>query len=205
MLLYVLFGGMIATTWVQIIKAILLLGGVTLLTVLVLAQFDFSVTQLYAAVAARYGQQALEPGGLVTDPFDAISLGIALMFGVLGLPHILMRFYTVPDAKAARVSVLYATGLIGYFYLIIPIVGFGASALVGPRRDPAHRRGRQHGGAAPGGTAGWHAVSRVHRGGRVRDDPRRRRRPHAGGRECAVSRHLPARRAGRAARPSASR
>jgi cation/acetate symporter len=130
MLLYVLFGGMIATTWVQVIKAILLVGGVTILTVLVLARFNFSVTDLYGAVAARYGQQALEPGGLVTDPVDAISLGLALMFGVLGLPHILMRFYTVPDAKAARVSVLYATGIIGYFYLIIPIVGFGASALV---------------------------------------------------------------------------
>jgi cation/acetate symporter len=121
---------MIATTWVQIIKSVLLVGGVTVLTILVLAEFDFSVTNLYGAVAARYGQQALEPGGLVTDPIDAISLGLALMFGVLGLPHILMRFYTVPDARAARVSVLYATGMIGYFYLIIPIVGFGASALL---------------------------------------------------------------------------
>ncbi|HVG85805.1 MAG TPA: sodium/solute symporter [Vicinamibacterales bacterium] len=137
MLLYVLFGGMNATTWVQIIKAILLLGGVTVLTVLVLAEFDFSVTRLYAAVAQRYGQAALEPGGLVTDPVDAVSLGLALMFGLLGLPHILMRFYTVPDAKAARTSVLYATGLIGYFYLIIPIVGFGASALLG--RDEIRR------------------------------------------------------------------
>jgi cation/acetate symporter len=137
MLLYVLFGGMIATTWVQIIKALLLVSGVTLLTLLVLVRFGFSVTALYAAVAARYGQQALEPGGLVTDPVDAISLGLALMFGVLGLPHILMRFYTVPDAKAARVSVLYATGMIGYFYLIIPIVGFGASALLG--RDAIRR------------------------------------------------------------------
>ena len=82
-------------------------------------------------MAARYGQTALEPGGLVSDPIDAISLGLALMFGLLGLPHILMRFYTVPDARAARSSVLYATGFIGYFYLIIPIVGFGASALVG--------------------------------------------------------------------------
>ena len=80
---------------------------------------------------ARYGQAALEPGGLVSDPIDAVSLGLALMFGLLGLPHILMRFYTVPDARAARTSVLYATGFIGYFYLIIPIVGFGASALVG--------------------------------------------------------------------------
>jgi cation/acetate symporter len=131
MLAYVLFGGMIATTWVQIIKAILLLFGVTLLTLFVLSRFNFSPGALYTAVAARYGQSALEPGGLVSDPVDAISLGLALMFGLLGLPHILMRFYTVPDARAARTSVLYATGFIGYFYLIIPIVGFGASALVG--------------------------------------------------------------------------
>jgi cation/acetate symporter len=131
MLAYVLFGGMIATTWVQIVKAILLLGGVTLLAALVLARFDFNPGQLLSAVVAQYGQAALEPGGLVTDPVEAVSLGLALMFGLLGLPHILMRFYTVPDAKAARTSVLYATGLIGYFYLVIPIVGFGASALVG--------------------------------------------------------------------------
>ena len=131
MLAYVLFGGMIATTWVQIIKAVLLLCGVTFLTILVLAQFEFSPGTLYGAVAERYGQAALEPGGLVTDPVEAVSLGLALMFGLLGLPHILMRFYTVPDARAARASVLYATGFIGYFYLIIPIVGFGASALVG--------------------------------------------------------------------------
>ena len=131
MLGYVLFGGMIATTWVQIIKAILLLLGVTVLAALVLARFEWSLGALYGAVAARYGQAMLEPGGLVSNPLDAISLGIALMFGVLGLPHILMRFYTVPDAGAARTSVLWATGLIGYFYLIIPLVGFGAAALVG--------------------------------------------------------------------------
>ena len=140
MLAYVLFGGMIATTWVQVIKAVLLLFGVSLLTAMVLAQFDFSPARLYAVVATRYGQAALEPGGLVTDPIDAVSLGLALMLGLLGLPHILMRFYTVPDARAARASVLYATGFIGYFYLIIPIVGFGASALVGreliARTDP---------------------------------------------------------------------
>jgi cation/acetate symporter len=140
MLAYVLFGGMIATTWVQIIKAILLLFGVTLLTALILWRFDFSPGALYSAVAARYGQAALEPGGLVSDPIDAVSLGLALMLGLLGLPHILMRFYTVPGARAARGSVLYATGFIGYFYLIIPIVGFGASALVGRevigRMDP---------------------------------------------------------------------
>ena len=131
MLMYVLFGGMIATTWVQIIKAGLLLIGVTVLTVLVLGNFGFSPGDLYAAVATKYGQAALEPGALVTSPVEAVSLGAALMFGLLGLPHILMRFYTVPDAKAARKSVLYATGLIGYFYIIIPIVGFGAAALVG--------------------------------------------------------------------------
>jgi len=131
MLAYVLFGGMLATTWVQIIKACLLLGGVSVLTVIVLAQFNFHPGELYAAVAAKYGQAALEPGGLVTSPLDAFSLGLALMLGLLGLPHILQRFFTVPDAKAARISVLYATGFIGYFYIIIPIVGFGASALIG--------------------------------------------------------------------------
>jgi cation/acetate symporter len=130
MLAYVLFGGMVATTWVQIIKAVLLLGGVTLLTLLVLGHYGFSPSALYADVAAKYKTTALEPGGLVTNPLDAISLGLALMFGLLGLPHILMRFYTVPDAKAARKSVLYATGFIGYFYIIIPIVGFGACALL---------------------------------------------------------------------------
>ena len=130
MLMYVLFGGMIATTWVQIIKAVLLLIGVTVLTGMVLAKFHFSPGELYGAVAAKYGQSALEPGGLVSNPLDAVSLGLALMFGVLGLPHILMRFYTVPDAKAARKSVLVATGFIGYFYIIIPIVGFGAAALL---------------------------------------------------------------------------
>ena len=131
MLAYVLFGGMIATTWVQIVKAVLLVVGVTILTLLVLAQFAWSPGALYSAVASGLGQEALEPGGLITNPVDAVSLGLALMFGLLGLPHILMRFYTVPDARAARKSVLYATGLIGYFYLIIPIVGFGAAVLVG--------------------------------------------------------------------------
>lgn len=131
MLMYVLFGGMIATTWVQIIKAILLLGGVTLLMLMGMAHFNFNPANLFAAVADKYGQAALEPGTLITNPLDAVSLGLALMFGLLGLPHILMRFYTVPDAKAARKSAVYATGFIGYFYLIIPLVGFSASVLVG--------------------------------------------------------------------------
>jgi cation/acetate symporter len=110
---------------------VLLLCGVSVMMLMVLSHFGFSPTNLYAEVAKQYGQTALEPGGLVTSPLEAVSLGLALMFGLLGLPHILMRFYTVPDAKAARKSVLYATGLIGYFYVIIPIVGFGASVLVG--------------------------------------------------------------------------
>src|SRR5512133_4241970 len=129
MLAYVLFGGMLATTWVQIIKAVLLLAGVTFLTLLVFIQVG-GPTDLYAKVAANYGQKMLEPGGLAQNPLEAVSLGLALMLGLLGLPHILMRFYTVPDAKAARMSVLYATGLIGYFYIIIPIVGFGAAVLI---------------------------------------------------------------------------
>jgi cation/acetate symporter len=132
MITYVLFGGMIATTWVQIVKAGLLLGGATLLGLLVLAQFHFSPAQLFAAAAARYGAAVLAPGELVSNPLEAVSLGIALMFGTAGLPHILMRFYTVPDARAARTSVFYATGLIGYFYLMTFVLGFGAMVLVGP-------------------------------------------------------------------------
>ncbi len=131
MLAYVLFGGMIATTWVQIIKAGLLLGGATVLLFLTLAKFGFHPGNLYLAVSQTYGQAALEPGGLVTSPVEAISIGLAFIFGVAGLPHILMRFYTVPDAKAARVSVFYATGIVGYFFCIIPVVGFGAAVLLG--------------------------------------------------------------------------
>ncbi|MBI5558099.1 MAG: cation acetate symporter, partial [Deltaproteobacteria bacterium] len=95
MLAYVLFGGMLATTWVQIIKAVLLLGGVTFLMLITLSKFNFNPAELYNAVAAQYGQGALEPGGLITSPIDAVSLGLALMFGLLGLPHILQRFFTV--------------------------------------------------------------------------------------------------------------
>ena len=121
---------------------------------MVLARFGWSPGALYGAVAEGYGQAALEPGGLITSPLDAVSLGLALMLGLLGLPHILMRFYTVPDARAARTSVLYATGFIGYFYVIIPIVGFGAAALVGRDAHRRHRQGRQHGGAAARRAAG---------------------------------------------------
>jgi cation/acetate symporter len=105
-----------------------------MLAVLVLARFGMSPAALFAAAAERYGAGVLAPGKLVTSPLDAISLGLALMFGTAGLPHILMRFYTVPDARAARTSVFYATGLIGAFYLMTFVLGFGAMVLVGPER-----------------------------------------------------------------------
>jgi cation/acetate symporter len=131
MLVYVLFGGMIATTWVQIVKAVLLMSGAALLCVLVLLKFQLNPIALFAAAAEKYGEAVLQPGSLVNNPWDAVSLGLALMFGTAGLPHILMRFYTVPDAKAARQSVFWATGLIGLFYLMTFVLGFGAMALVG--------------------------------------------------------------------------
>src|SRR5881275_1066111 len=132
MIAYVLFGGMLATTWVQIVKAFLLLAGALLLALLVLARFRFNPAALFVAAAAKYGSAVLNPGKLVSNPLDTISLGMALMFGTAGLPHILMRFYTVPDARSARTSVFYATGLIGFFYLLTFVLGFGAMVLVGP-------------------------------------------------------------------------
>ncbi len=132
MIAYVLFGGMLATSWVQIIKAVLLLSGAALLALLVLWRFGMNPARLFAEAASRYGDAVLAPGKLVSKPLDTISLGLALMFGTAGLPHILMRFYTVPDAKAARSSVFYATGIIGTFYLLTFVLGFGAMVLVGP-------------------------------------------------------------------------
>ena len=131
MIAYVLFGGMIATTWVQIIKALLLLAGAFLLAVLVLMEFSLNPLALFATAAEHYGDGVLAPGRLVSDPLDAVSLGLSLMLGTAGLPHILMRFYTVPDAKTARESVTYATAFIGFFYLLTFVLGFGAMVLVG--------------------------------------------------------------------------
>lgn len=147
MMIYVLFGGMTATTWVQIIKACMLLCGVTFMALMIMAHFGFSFERLFSAavevktqVAANAGKSPEEahsaglaimgPGGFVKDPISAISFGMALMFGTAGLPHILMRFFTVPDARQARKSVLWATTWIGYFYILIFIIGFGAIALV---------------------------------------------------------------------------
>jgi cation/acetate symporter len=131
MLAYVLFGGMIATTWVQIIKALMLLGGAALLTILVLIPFNLNPVALFAEAAQRYGPAVLAPGRLVSQPIEAVSLGLALMLGTAGLPHILMRFYTVPDAKTARTSVAYATVFIGAFYLMTFVLGFGAMVSIG--------------------------------------------------------------------------
>lgn len=132
MVMYVAFGGMLATTWVQIIKALLLLSGTTFMSIMVMAHFGFSFDTLFtrATEIHKAGEAIMSPGGLVSDPISAVSLGIALMFGTAGLPHILMRFFTVADAKEARKSVFVATGLIGYFYILTFIMGFGAIVLV---------------------------------------------------------------------------
>ncbi|MBB6322792.1 cation acetate symporter [Paraburkholderia tropica] len=132
MVVYVFFGGMLATTWIQIIKAVLLLAGAAFMAIMVLSRFGFSLNALFAqAVAVHPAHDAImRPGGLVSDPVSAISLGLALIFGTAGLPHILMRFFTVRDVKAARKSILYATGIVGIGYALIIVIGFGTIALV---------------------------------------------------------------------------
>ena len=163
MMLYVLFGGMRATTWVQIIKAVLLLGGASFMALMVLAQMGFSLEALFAravevkteaalssgaamAEAAERGRSIMGPGNFIKDPVSAISFGLALMLGTAGLPHILMRFFTVPDAKEARKSVLWATGWIGYFYILTFIIGFGAIVLVGTDGNYLDGEGALRGG-----------------------------------------------------------
>jgi cation/acetate symporter len=138
MVIYVTFGGMIATTWVQIIKAGLLLFGATLISLLVLAKFGFNFNSLVAKAIETHPKHdaILLPGAAVANPISAISLGMALMFGTAGLPHILMRFFTVKNAKEARKSVFWATTFIGYFYILTFIIGFGAIVLVSA--DPAY-------------------------------------------------------------------
>lgn len=132
MVIYVFFGGMLATTWIQIIKAVLLLAGCVFMAFMVLSEFGFSLNQLFTQATQVHPSHAaiMSPGGLITDPVSAISLGLALVFGTAGLPHILMRFFTVGNVKAARQSILYATGLVGIGYALIVIIGFGTIALV---------------------------------------------------------------------------
>jgi cation/acetate symporter len=150
MIIYVVFGGMLATTWVQIIKAILLMAGTILLSLLVLAHFGWSLANFFDAVTrvtyhekgAVVTKNFLEPGLRYTaanhGPLDLISLGMALVFGTAGLPHILVRFYTVPDARTARISVVWAMVLIGSFYIMTTFLGFGAATIVGRDFIAAH-------------------------------------------------------------------
>ncbi|WP_152999646.1 cation/acetate symporter ActP [Pantoea stewartii] len=149
MVLYVLFGGMLATTWVQIIKAVLLLFGASFMAIMVMKSTGFSFNTLFTEAMAVHpkGAAIMQPGGLVKDPISALSLGLGLMFGTAGLPHILMRFFTVADAKEARKSVFWATGFMGYFYFLTFIIGFGAILLVGA--NPAFKDAS---GALIGGT-----------------------------------------------------
>jgi len=136
MVIYVTVGGMIGTTWVQIVKAVLLMAGATLLSIVVLAKFGFSLNAMFNEAAANSGKGAafLNPGLLYDNKIDLISLGLALVLGTAGLPHILIRFYTVPTSKAARSSVNWAIGIIGSFYILTTFLGFGAAALLSSAR-----------------------------------------------------------------------
>ena len=151
MMVYVTFGGMVATTWVQIIKACMLLIGGTAVGVLAFSQFGFSFDELTnrAMEVHKLGQGLLNPGSLLADPVTAISLGLGLMFGTAGLPHILMRFFTVTDAKEARKSVLYASGIVAYFFNVIAIMGLCAIVIVG--QNPQFFEGGVIGGKVIGG------------------------------------------------------
>jgi cation/acetate symporter len=151
MMVYVAFGGMIATTWVQIIKAVLLLFGGTVLGLLAFAQFGFSFETLatQAVAAHKAGNKIMGPGTLLADPISTLSLSLGAVFGLAGLPHILMRFFTVPNAKEARKSVFYASGFIGYFFLLTFILGLAAVVIVGT--DPQFFVGGKVGGALIGG------------------------------------------------------
>ena len=151
MMVYVTFGGMVATTWVQIIKACMLLAGGSLVMVLAFTQFDFSFQNLLEKATAvhKLGNKLMYPGSLLADPVTAISLGLGLMFGTAGLPHILMRFFTVTDAKEARKSVLYASGFVAYFFNVIFIMGLCGILIVG--QNPEFFEGGTVGGKLIGG------------------------------------------------------
>ncbi|GAB3448912.1 cation acetate symporter [Insolitispirillum peregrinum] len=148
MIAYVTFGGMLATTWVQIIKACMLLGAGTFMAVMAMSQFGFSLETLARkAVEVHPMHDAImAPGSLLSKPVEAISLGLGLMFGTAGLPHILMRFFTVTDAKEARKSVVYSTGFIGYFFLVVGILGLSAIVIVGTDPQFLDADGKLRGG-----------------------------------------------------------
>jgi cation/acetate symporter len=131
MIVYVMFGGMLATTWVQIVKAVLLLGTAALLVVLILAEFNFNPLELFSAMEAKYGAQAIAPGNYLKHPLDQFSLGISFALGTAGLPHVMTRFYTVPDARTARKSVIWLMFLAGSFFFVTTLIGFASAVLVG--------------------------------------------------------------------------
>ena len=151
MMVYVTFGGMTATTWVQIIKACLLLGGGIVLLLMTMSQFGWSFESLFtkAIESHKLGIKIMAPNKLMADPISALSLSLGLLFGTAGLPHIMMRFFTVPNAKEARKSVFYATGFIGFFFLITMVLGAAAISIVGT--NPAFFDGGQIGGKLIGG------------------------------------------------------
>ncbi|MCO6056820.1 cation acetate symporter [Pseudomonas sp. MOB-449] len=151
MLVYVIFGGMIATTWVQITKAVLLLAGGTTLVLMAMSEFGFSFENLAERAVAVHasGVKIMGPGTLLADPISAVSLSLGLVFGIAGLPHILMRFFTVPNAREARRSVLFATGFIGFFFLVVCVLGYTAIVIVGT--DPQYFVDGKLGGALVGG------------------------------------------------------
>ena len=200
MIVYVVFGGMKGTTWVQIVKAVMLMTGAAIMTIWVLAKFGFNPSALLGAAAdasgkgesflqpgLRYGVENADSAKALISKLDFISLALALVLGTAGLPHILIRFYTVPDSKAARKSVLWAIGLIGIFYLMTLALGFGAAALVGVEGDIRAESRRQHGGSATrrGTRRGRHRArcrhARGDRRGRLRHHPCGGGRPDAGG------------------------
>src|ERR687895_52560 len=133
MIIYIVAGGMLATSWVQIIKAVLLMTATIALSIFVLAEIGWNPIDLFTQARAESpeGQKYLEPGLFLSSPIDTVSLGLALVLGTAGLPHILMRFFTVPDAKAARSSVMWAMFIIGFFYVMTTALGFGARAVLG--------------------------------------------------------------------------
>ncbi|NUG24039.1 cation/acetate symporter ActP [Acinetobacter lactucae] len=152
MLVYVIFGGMLATTWIQIVKAILLLFGGTVLVFLAFKAFGFSLNNMATAAvnAHKLGQKVLEPGSMLSNPINTLSMSMGLIFGLAGLPHILMRFFTVPNAAEARRSVFYASGYIGYFFIVVCILGLASIAIVGT--NPHYFVDGQLGGDLIGGS-----------------------------------------------------
>jgi cation/acetate symporter len=151
MMVYVMFGGMIATTWVQIIKACLMLGGGTMLLLLALNQFGFNLEVMAQKAVATHkdGIKIMGPGSMLSDPITAVSLSLGIVFGNAGLPHIMMRFFTVPNAREARKSVFVATGLIGYFFLVVCVIGLAAVSILG--NDPQYWVDGKIGGKIVGG------------------------------------------------------